>query len=75
MYVGLIPLFLWFSTEGELCSLPDIWQHLRDSSIIYLFIIHAVHMCMGMHAAACIWRSEDDFPELVLSFHYMGFRD
>lgn len=29
---------------------------------------------MDMHAAACIWRSENDFPELVLSFHYMGLK-
>jgi hypothetical protein len=33
-----------------------------------------VHVDMGMCTTAYIWRSEDSFQELVLSFFYVGLR-
>lgn len=71
--MDLIPLLLWFSTEGGLGSIPNIRQCRRDFFQISFY--SPVYLCMVTRAAACIWKSEGDFSELVLSFHYVVSRD
>ena len=41
--------------------------------------MRVAHRCVcvcGVYATTCVWRSEDNFIELVLSFHLcVGFRN
>lgn len=32
-------------------------------------------MCVGIGAVACLWRTESDFQDSVLTFHHMGSED
>lgn len=34
-----------------------------------------MHTSRNMHATVYVWRSEDNFKELVLFFHYLVHRD
>lgn len=55
------PLYLNLKKTFYLCS--------------FVYMCVCVYPCAGVHALACVWRLEDSWWELVLSFHHVSSED
>lgn len=57
----------WDFTSFPLRRSKDTWVN------FFTFVFIIVYVCMHLCATACVWRSEDNSRESVLSFH-LGFQ-